>query len=141
MRWLSLCTLLRYLLAGLACFLLYQGTEKPGWMPAAQVFAVEWRTTLDRYPDPESAKSHHRELVVHRFSSDEWIVGICRDAPGIRDAGAFVVKDSTGQTRVFFGQGCTSDTLATVMSISRSLDEFYHHENWALFQFKEVTLE
>ncbi len=141
MRWLPVYTLLRSLLAGFACCLLYQSIETPGWMSASQEFAVAWRTTLDRYPDPESAKAHHRELVVRRFGTDEWIVGTCRDAQGIHDGGVFVVKDSTGKTRVYFGTGCPSGTFTTVMSESKSLDGFYRHDTWTLFQFKGAVLE
>ena len=141
MRWLALCTPLRYLLFGLAVYLLYLGTEEPDWMSAPQEFALEWRTTLDRYSDPESAQAQHRGLAMRRFSDNEWIVGICRESAGIRDGGAFVVKDSTGQTRVFLGPGCVSSTLADVMHDAKSLADFYRHETWTILQYKEYVLE
>jgi len=141
MRWLALSTLLRFLLVGLGAYLLYLSVEAPDWVSAPQEFALGWRSTLDQYSDPETAKAQHRQIASRRFSEHEWIVGICRDSQGIRDGGAFVVKDSTGQTRVFLGPGCVSSTLADVMQDSKSLADFYRHETWTILQYKESELE
>lgn len=141
MRWLALCTTLRFLLVGLGAYLLCLSVGAQDWVPAPQEFALEWRSKLDQYSDPESAKSQHREIAVRRFSEQEWIVGICRDSQGIRDGGAFVVKDSTGRTRVYFGPGCVSSTLVDVMQDSKSLADFYRHETWTLLQYKESELD
>lgn len=142
MSWLPLYTILRCVFAGFAGFLIYLDfdSEKPSWMSAGQEFATSWKPKLDRYPDPESALASHREIAVRRFSSNEWVYGICRDCLTLQESGAIVVKDSTGQTRVFLGQGCTKETLALMMRRAKSLDDFYRDEAWTIFQFKESVL-
>lgn len=140
MRWLPLSTSLRVMLPALAAYFLYPCMDQPDWTPARQEFALKWRATIKCYPEPELARAKQREIVARRFDTKEWVFGVCRDAQGITDGGALVVKDSTGQTRVFFGQGCLSSTLPLMMLESKSLADFYSHDMWAIFQFLEYEL-
>lgn len=139
MRWLVLSVILRCSLFGLGVLVVFCPKDYTDWIPRSQHFAIEWRERLQQLPDPEAAAAH-REVAVRRYANGEWVFGVCRDGRGFQDGGAIVVKDSTGRVRVFLGPLGVPTTLADTLRATNSLDEFYHHETWNIFQFEEVNL-
>lgn len=139
MRWLVLSVALRCGLFGLGVFVLFCPKDHADWVPRSQQYAIEWRGRLEAIPDPELAAAH-REATVRRFPNGEWAFGVCRDGRGFQDGGAIVVKDSTGAVRVFLGPVGVPTTLADTLRATNSLDEFYRHETWNIFQYQEVHL-
>ena len=139
MRWLVLSVFLRFSLVGLGVFVLFYPKDWPDWMPRSERYAIEWRDRLKQIPDPESAAAF-KEISVRRFPNGEWVFGVCRDGRGFQDGGAIVVKDSTGEVRIFLGPLGVPTTLADTLRATNSLSEFYHHQTWNIFQYQEVHL-
>ena len=139
MRWLVLSAVLRFSLFGLGLLVLFYPKDYPDYIPRSQQFADEWRERLKQIPDADAAAAH-REISVRKFPSGEWVFGVCRDGRGFQDGGAIVVKDCTGQVRVFLGPLGVPTTLADTFKATNSLAEFYRHETWNIFQYQEVHL-
>jgi hypothetical protein len=139
MRWLFLSITLRFGLVGLGVIVVFFPKDYPDWMPRSETYAIEWRDRLQQIPNPESAAGL-REITIRRFPNGEWAFGVCRDGRGFQDGGAIVVKDSTGRVRTFLGPLGVPTTLADTFRATSSLDEFYRHETWNIFQYQEVHL-
>jgi hypothetical protein len=88
--------------------------------------AAQWVTILDTFADPKEAERNVPNVQGKRFANGEWVFGLCRDSHGYQKGrGTLVVKDSRGDTRIFFGHVCGPRYLESELSRLQSLDEFY----------------
>jgi hypothetical protein len=89
--------------------------------------AAEWRDHLAQYPDPDTASAADPEVIVLRFRNGEWVFGRSQNSHGVwyRGGGTVVVRDSSGQTRAFFGHVCGGGQLGIGSPDLPSLAEFY----------------
>lgn len=80
------------------------------------------RRWVKRFADVNSvAEAVQRHKVARReFPDGSWIFGIAVGSHGNPFGGTVVTKDSTGQTRVFFGHVCTGAELARAVHESQS---------------------
>lgn len=102
--------------------------------------AAEWRDQLNRYPDPDSARSANPEVLGVRCKNGEWAFGRSKTSHGVwhRGGGTLVVRDSTGRVRAFFGHVCGDNDLGARGSEPPSLAVYY---GWlAEMQFVEYAL-
>jgi hypothetical protein len=77
------------------------------------VVAAEWSDELNLYATPDAARAADSEIIVLRCKNGEWAFGKSADSHGfmISGSGTIVVRDSTSQTRIFFGHVCGSNYL------------------------------
>lgn len=89
--------------------------------------AEEWRVHLMQFADPNTAKASDPEIIVLRFRNGEWVFGRSQSSHGIwrQGGGTIVVRDSSGQTRAFFGHVCGEGHLAFGNPPLPSLAEYY----------------
>lgn len=91
--------------------------------------AAKLRVILEPIASPEEGKGCHPEYVSKQFPNGEWLLGIGRDSHGplsrYTGGGTFVMKDSRGRMRCFFGHVCGAG-LPGLICLSKlgSLDEF-----------------
>ncbi len=88
--------------------------------------AEEWRAELSRYATPEEASVANPEIIVVRCTNGEWVFGLAQSSHGMwkRGGGTFVVKDSKGQIRAFFGHVCGPGHLGS-MHFKHYLKQYY----------------
>jgi hypothetical protein len=90
------------------------------------VVAAAWSDELNLYVTPDAARDTDSEIIVLRCKNGEWAFGKSADSHGfmVSGGGTIVVRDSTGQTRVFFGHVCGSNYLLD-FERRKSLAEIY----------------
>jgi hypothetical protein len=90
--------------------------------------ASEWKTVLTPLTlSTGEIRKEHSGLEVVSFPNGEWVIGFAQNSHGlfVRGGGTFVVKDSRGHIRIFFGHICGPHFLRTFFRETADLDRFY----------------
>jgi hypothetical protein len=114
------------LCAGLFQWMIWPAPFKRG--EGSTSYARMWRERFESIEDPETAQAKFDEVIVKRFQNGEWIFGVCADSHSSIHGGTVVVKDSRGNTHVYFGHVCGPKALEIALGPLRSLDGFYESE-------------
>lgn len=89
--------------------------------------AAEWRDDLAEYSTPDDATANNPDIEHVAFPNGEWFVGRAQDSHGMwrRGGGTVVIKDSNGETHVFFGHVCGGRFLSWGFGDHANLTSFY----------------
>lgn len=90
--------------------------------------AAEWRDDLAKYPTPDAAIDADTTIEHVRFPNGDWLIGRAQDSHGMwrRGGGTVVIKDSNGDTRVFFGHVCGGGFISWGFGEHPDLISFYN---------------
>jgi hypothetical protein len=125
------------LCAGLFQWMIWPAPFKRG--EGSTSYARKWKERFESTEDPETAQARFGDVTVKRFDNGEWIFGVCADSHSSIHGGTVVVKDSRGNTHVYFGHVCGPKALELALESQRSLEGFYHSEWLLLCGFTEYT--
>ena len=72
------------------------------------VMAHTWAKRFDNVSSPELASETYHAFY-RKFPDETWVIGKAIGSHGNPWGGTIITKDSTGQTRVFFGHVCVAN--------------------------------
>lgn len=89
--------------------------------------AAEWCNDLAEYSRPAEAAADNSEIEHIKFPNGDWLIGRSRNSHGLwrRGGGTVVIRDSRGDTRVFFGHVCGEKILTWAFGEHSDLSSFY----------------
>lgn len=102
-------------------------------------YAEKWHGRIQLLSDPDAARAQFPEVEILRFDNGEWVFGVSDDSHSSAHGGTVVTKDSAGNTHAFFGHVCGPRFFERLRD-AKSLKEFYVHQAWQLWDFREHKL-
>lgn len=126
--------------SALAWGLINPRMERPGELGTGDPgYAERWQWRIQSLSDPDAAQAKFPEVEILRFNNGEWVFGVSDDSHSSAHGGTVVTKDSAGNTRAFFGHVCGPRFFERLRD-AKSLKEFYVHQAWQLWGFREHKL-
>ena len=95
----------------------------------SEKYAREWTQNLNQHETLEDLKKSVKEIRSRTFENGEWIAGVCQDSHSSSSGGTAVVKDSRGNTKVYFGHVCGNNHLLGIFKSSKNLNEVFEKLN------------